>query len=59
LLVIASLLLSFFFQVAVAIHLDNIEAAIETYDLLSERWFTHASPTLYNAGTPRPQMSSW
>ena len=44
---------------AVAIHLDNIEAAIETYDLLSERWFTHASPTLYNAGTPCPQMSSW
>jgi len=44
--------------VAVGIHQDDVEAAIETYDLLSERWFTHASPTLYNAGTPTPQMSS-
>ena len=43
---------------AVGIHQDDVEAAIETYDLLSERWFTHASPTLYNAGTPTPQMSS-
>lgn len=33
-------------------------AAIETYHLLSQRWFTHASPTLFNAGTPRPQLSS-
>ena len=33
-------------------------AAVETYHLLSQRWFTHASPTLFNAGTPRPQLSS-
>ncbi|KAI9286542.1 Rrm1 protein [Umbelopsis sp. AD052] len=45
-------------RVAVGIHLSDIEAAIETYNLLSERYFTHASPTLFNAGTPRPQMSS-
>ena len=35
-----------------------MDAAIETYNLLSEKWFTHASPTLFNSGTPRPQMSS-
>ena len=40
------------------IHHEDLEAAIQTYQLLSERWFTHASPTLFNAGTPRPQMSS-
>jgi ribonucleotide reductase alpha subunit len=45
-------------RVAVGIHGEDIEAAIETYNLLSERYFTHASPTLFNAGTPRPQMSS-
>ncbi|MGV3524960.1 MAG: ribonucleoside-diphosphate reductase subunit alpha [Candidatus Sericytochromatia bacterium] len=45
-------------RVAVGIHRDNIKAAIETYDLLSERWFTHATPTLFNASTPKPQMSS-
>lgn len=45
-------------RVAVGIHHDDIQAAIETYDLLSERWFTHATPTLFNAGTPKPQMSS-
>lgn len=45
-------------RVAVGIHRENIQAAIETYDLLSERWFTHATPTLFNASTPRPQMSS-
>jgi ribonucleoside-diphosphate reductase alpha chain len=45
-------------RVAVGIHQDDIEAAIETYNLLSEKWFTHASPTLFNAGTPKPQMSS-
>ena len=45
-------------RVAVGIHLDDIEAAIETYNLLSEKWFTHATPTLFNAGTPKPQMSS-
>ena len=45
-------------RVAVGIHKENIEAAIETYNLMSERWFTHATPTLFNAGTPKPQMSS-
>jgi len=45
-------------RVAVGIHKDNIDGAIETYELMSERWFTHATPTLFNAGTPKPQMSS-
>lgn len=45
-------------RVAVGIHGRDVEAAIETYNLLSEKFFTHASPTLFNAGTPRPQMSS-
>lgn len=45
-------------RVAVGIHREDIEAAIETYNLLSEKWFTHATPTLFNAGTPKPQLSS-
>merc|ERR1719326_412016 len=45
-------------RVAVGIHGEDVEAAIETYDLLSRRLFTHASPTLFNAATPRPQLSS-
>ena len=45
-------------RVAVGIHGDDIERVIETYDLMSERYFTHASPTLFNAGTPSPQLSS-
>ncbi|CAO3649949.1 unnamed protein product [Mucor fragilis] len=45
-------------RVAVGIHGEDIDAAIETYNLMSERFFTHASPTLFNAGTPRPQLSS-
>lgn len=45
-------------RVAVGIHMDDIDAVIETYNLLSEKWFTHATPTLFNAGTPKPQMSS-
>lgn len=45
-------------RVAVGIHKADIAAAIETYNLMSERWFTHATPTLFNAGTPKPQMSS-
>ena len=45
-------------RVAVGIHKSDIEAAIRTYNLMSERWFTHATPTLFNAGTPKPQMSS-
>jgi ribonucleoside-diphosphate reductase alpha chain len=47
-----------YMRVAVGIHKDDINAVIETYHLLSEGWFTHATPTLYNAGTPKPQMSS-
>ncbi len=45
-------------RVAVGIHKENIDAAIETYHLLSEKWFTHATPTLFNAGTPKSQLSS-
>lgn len=45
-------------RVAVGIHKADIEAALGTYHAMSERWFTHASPTLFNAGTPRPQLSS-
>ena len=45
-------------RVAVGIHKEDIGAAIETYHLLSEKWFTHATPTLFNAGTPKPQLSS-
>lgn len=45
-------------RVAVGIHGENIEAAIETYHLMSEKWFIHATPTLFNAGTPKPQLSS-
>lgn len=44
-------------RVSVGIHEEDIDAAIETYNLLSEKWFTHASPTLFNAGTNRPQLS--
>ncbi|MFY7788143.1 MAG: ribonucleoside-diphosphate reductase subunit alpha, partial [Thermoflexibacteraceae bacterium] len=45
-------------RVAVGIHQNDLEAAVETYHLLSEKWFTHATPTLFNAGTPKPQLSS-
>jgi ribonucleoside-diphosphate reductase alpha chain len=45
-------------RVAIGIHKNDIDAAIDTYTLMSERWFTHATPTLFNAGTPKPQMSS-
>lgn len=45
-------------RVAVGIHGNNIDDAIQTYDLLSQRYFTHATPTLFNAGTTMPQMSS-
>ncbi|CAM9645643.1 unnamed protein product [Chrysoparadoxa australica] len=47
-----------FMRVAVGIHSDDIEKAIETYHLMSDKWFVHASPTIFNAGTVRPQMSS-
>lgn len=45
-------------RVAVGIHGEDIDRVIETYNLMSERYFTHASPTLFNAGTPHPQLSS-
>lgn len=45
-------------RVAIGIHKDDIDAAIETYDLMSKKYFTHATPTLFNAGTPKAQMSS-
>lgn len=45
-------------RVAIGIHKEDIDAAIETYDLMSKRYFTHATPTLFNSGTPKPQMSS-
>jgi ribonucleoside-diphosphate reductase alpha chain len=45
-------------RVSVGIHLNDLEAVIETYDLMSKKFFTHATPTLFNAGTPKPQMSS-
>ena len=45
-------------RVAVGIHLNDLESVIETYELMSKKYFTHATPTLFNAGTPKPQMSS-
>jgi ribonucleoside-diphosphate reductase alpha chain len=45
-------------RVSIGIHLDDIESAIETYELMSKKYFTHATPTLFNSGTPKPQMSS-
>merc|ERR1711953_254484 len=45
-------------RVSVGIHGDDIDSAIETYNMMSEKLFTHASPTLFNAATPRPQLSS-
>lgn len=45
-------------RVAIGIHKEDIDAAMETYDYMSRKYFTHASPTLFNAGTPRPQLSS-
>ena len=45
-------------RVALGIHGKNLEAAKETYDLMSQKYFTHATPTLFNAGTPRSQLSS-
>ncbi len=47
-----------YMRVALGIHKNDIESVIETYNLMSEKWFTHATPTLFNAGTPKPQMSS-
>jgi ribonucleoside-diphosphate reductase alpha chain len=47
-----------YMRVAIGIHKEDIDSAIKTYNMMSERWFTHATPTLFNAGTPKPQMSS-
>ncbi len=45
-------------RVSVGIHLNDLKSVMETYDLMSKKFFTHATPTLFNAGTPKPQMSS-
>lgn len=45
-------------RVSVGIHLNDLDSVIETYNLMSQKFFTHATPTLFNAGTPKPQMSS-
>ena len=45
-------------RAALGIHGEDIDSAIQTYNLMSEKWFTHATPTLFNAGTPKPQLSS-
>jgi ribonucleoside-diphosphate reductase alpha chain len=47
-----------FMRVAVGIHKTDIDEIVKTYNMISEGWFTHATPTLFNAGTPKPQMSS-
>jgi len=45
-------------RVSLGIHLNDLDAALETYELMSKKYFTHATPTLFNSGTPKPQMSS-
>jgi ribonucleoside-diphosphate reductase alpha chain len=45
-------------RVSIGIHLEDVDAAIETYHMMSKKYFTHATPTLFNSGTPKPQMSS-
>ena len=45
-------------RVSVGIHMDDIDNVLATYELMSKRYFTHATPTLFNSGTPKPQMSS-
>merc|ERR1719495_896479 len=45
-------------RVSIGIHMEDIDSALETYDKMSQKIFTHASPTMFNAGTPRPQLSS-
>jgi len=45
-------------RVSIGIHINDLDAAIETYELMSKKYFTHATPTLFNSGTPKPQMSS-
>lgn len=46
-------------RVSCGIHCWDLASTIETYNLMSQKWFTHATPTLFNAGTPIPQLSSW
>ena len=41
-------------RVSIGIHKEDIEAALETYEFMSDKWFTHATPTLFNSGTPKP-----
>ena len=45
-------------RVSIGIHLEDLDAAFETYDYMSQQWFTHATPTLFASGTQKPQMSS-
>ncbi|MBC8767419.1 ribonucleoside-diphosphate reductase subunit alpha [Arenibacter sp. BSSL-BM3] len=45
-------------RVSIGIHLNDLDSALETYELMSKKYFTHATPTLFNSGTPKPQMSS-
>ncbi|MBT5395980.1 MAG: ribonucleoside-diphosphate reductase subunit alpha, partial [Flavobacteriaceae bacterium] len=45
-------------RVSIGIHMEDLDSAIETYNLMSKKYFTHATPTLFNSGTPKPQMSS-
>ena len=45
-------------RVSIGIHGENLDRVKETYDLMSQKYFTHATPTLFNAGTPKPQLSS-
>ena len=45
-------------RVSIGIHMEDLDSAIETYNLMSKKYFTHATPTLFNSGTPNPQMSS-
>ena len=45
-------------RVSIGIHENDLKSAFKTYDLMSKKLFTHASPTMFNAGTPRPQLSS-
>ena len=49
---------SMYMRVSIGIHMEDIDAALQTYDLMSRKFFTHATPTLFNAGCPRPQLSS-
>jgi len=47
-----------FMRVSIGIHKEDLRSAIQSYELMSQKYFTHATPTLYHAGTPRPQFAS-